>query len=373
MKIKCEKSSFLRGLQAVAKAVSNKNTVYALNGILITAKDNELIFSATDIEIAIEYREKDVTVVEEGSLIVPGRYVLEIAKKLPDTELELDSEGYTFFIRYGTSEITVNGMDKDEFPDFPVVEGEVRGVFPLYRFERDIREVAVAASGDESRPIFTGVLFEINGEEINFVATDTHRLAMKKSSWLAKGSQGEASVIVPNKILQEIIRLEAADDSLIEIVVGKKEISFRFENSLFISRLIEGKFPNYHQVIPAEDKIKAVAEVDAGYLLSTLERAFVLSKEMIREHVGRVNIALVNDSLTVDSRSPEMGHIHEEIPVIQQGEDMALMFNARYLLDILRVLDSDTVMMRFTGVNTPLLLGRKDDTGYVYLALPLKG
>ena len=180
-------------------------------------------------------------------------------------------------------------------------------------------------------------------------------------------------MIVPNKILQEIIRLEAGDDSLIEIVVGKREISFRFENTLFISRLIEGKFPNYHQVIPSEDKIRAVAEVDAGYLLSTLERAFVLSKELVREHVGRVNIALVNDGLTVDSRSPEMGHIHEEIPVIQQGEDMALIFNARYLLDILRVLDSESIMMRFTGTNTPLLLGRKDDTGYVYLALPLKG
>lgn len=373
MKIKCEKANFLRGLQAVAKAVSAKNTIYALSGILITAKDNALIFSATDIEIAIEYKEKNVTVIEEGSLIVPGRYILEIAKKLPDETLELISEGYTFFIRYGASEITVNGMDKDEFPDFPVVDGEVKGVFPLFRFERDIREVAVAASNDESRPLFTGVLFEINGEEINFVATDTHRLAMKKSSWLAKGSQSEASVIVPNKILQEIIRLEANDDSLIEIVVGTKEISFRFENTLFISRLIEGKFPNYHQVIPGEEKVKSVAEVDASYLLSTLERAFILSKELVRENVGRVSIALVNENLIVDSRSPEMGHIHEEIPVLQQGEDIALIFNARYLLDILRILNTDSIIMRFTGTNTPLLLGRKDDAGYVYLALPLKG
>lgn len=373
MKIKCEKYVFLRGLQAVAKAVSAKNTIYALSGILITAADNELIFRATDIEMAIEYREKDVTVLEKGSLILPGRYILEIAKKLPDEPLELVSEGYVFFIRYGSSEITVNGTDKEEFPDFPVVEGDMKGVFPLYRFERDIREVAVAASSDESRPLFTGVLFEIDGENVNFVATDTHRLAMKKSSWLNKGEKGNASVIVPNKILQEIIRLEADENSLIEIVIGDKEISFRFENVLFISRLIEGKFPNYHQVIPAEEKIKAVAEVDSSYLLSTLERAFILSKELVREHVGRVNIALVSDFLTVDSRSPEMGHIHEEIPVIQQGEDMALIFNARYLLDILRILDTESIQMKFTGINTPLLLGRKDDDHYVYLALPLKG
>lgn len=372
MKIKCEKANFLHGLQAVSKAVSAKNTIYALSGILITAKDQELIFSATDIEIAIEYREKDVTVIEEGSLIVPGRYILEFAKKLPDAPLELVSEGYTFFIRYGASEITINGMDKDEFPDFPVVEGDVRGVFPLYRFEKDIKEVAVATSNDETRPLFTGVLFEINGEKINFVATDTHRLAMKKSSWLSKGTESQASVIVPNKILQEIIRLEAKDDSLIEVVVGEKEISFRYENTLYISRLIEGKFPNYHQVIPADDRIKAVAEVDAGYLLSTLERAFILSRELVREHIGRVSIALVGDVLTVDSRSPEMGHIHEEIPVAQQGEDMALIFNARYLLDILRVLDAEQIVMRFTGTNTPLLLGRKDDSSYIYLALPLK-
>ncbi len=373
MKIKCEKASFLHGLQAVAKAVSAKNTIYALSGILIIAESDELIFRATNIEMAIEYREKDVTIVEEGSLVVPGRYILEIAKKLPDESLELASEGYTFFIRYGDSEITVNGMDREEFPDLPEVEGEVRGVFPLFRFERDIREVIVAASADESRPLFTGVLFEIDGEEVNFVATDTHRLAMKKSSWLSKGETGKVSIIVPNKILQEIIRLEAEEDSVVEIVVGAKEISFFTADTLFVSRLIEGNFPNYHQVIPAEDRVKAVAEVDAVFLLATLERAFVLSKELVREHIGRVNIALINERLVVDSRSPEMGHIHEEIPVAQQGEDMALIFNARYLLDILRVIDSERIVMRFTGVNTPLLLGRPDDDNYIYLALPLKG
>lgn len=372
MKIKCEKANFLKGLQTVAKAVSAKNTIYALSGILITAKNGELIFSATDIEIAIEYRDKDITVEEEGSLIIPGRYILEIAKKLPEGELELTNEGYTFIIRYGSSEITINGLDKEEFPDFPNVEGDVAGVFSLYRFERDIKEVAVAASADESRPLFTGVLFEIDGESVNFVATDTHRLAMKKSGWTATGKESSASVVVPNKILQEIIRTEIDEDSKLEVVIGAKQISFRHENTLYISRLIEGKFPNYHQVIPEESRVKAVAEVDAFFLLSTLERAFILSKELVREHVGRVSISLSNDNLTVDSRSPEMGHIHEEIPVQQQGEDMALIFNARYLLDILRVIESETIIMKFTGSNTPLVLGRKDDESYVYLALPLK-
>lgn len=372
MKIKCEKTNFLKGLQTVAKAVSAKNTIYALSGILIIAKDQELIFRATDIEIAIEYKDSDITVVEEGSLIIPGRYILEIAKKLPEGEIELTSEGYTFIIRYGSSEITVNGLDKEEFPDFAEVDGDVSGIFSLYRFERDIKEVAVAASADESRPLFTGVLFEIDGENVNFVATDTHRLAMKKSSWVATGKETSISVVVPNKILQEIIRTDMEEDSKLEVVIGMKQISFRYENTLYISRLIEGKFPNYHQVIPEEDRIKSVAEVDASYLLSTLERAFILSKELVREHVGRVSITLANDYLTVDSRSPEMGHIHEEIPVLQQGEDMSLVFNARYLLDILRVIESETILMKFTGSNTPLVLGRKDDESYTYLALPLK-
>ena len=373
MKIQCEKSTFLRGLQAVAKAVSVKNTIYALSGILLTAENDELIFRATNIEIAIEYREKDVTIVEEGSLVIPGRYILEIAKKLPDDSLELATEGYSFFIRYGASEITVNGFDKEEFPDLPQVEGNIKGVFPLFRFARDIREVIVAAGNDESRPLFTGVLFEIDGDTIDFVATDTHRLARKTSSWMYKGSGEEkTSLIVPNKILQEIIRLEAEEDSLIEVVAGENEISFRHEGTLFISRLIEGKFPNYHQVIPDEERIKAVAEVNADHLLATLERAFILSKELVREHIGRVHLALMDETLTIDSRSPDMGHIHEEIPVMQQGEDIALVFNARYLLDILRVIDSETIVMRFTGANTPLLLGRKDDDRYIYLALPLK-
>lgn len=373
MKIKCDKNSLVRGLQAVSKAVSVKNTIYALSGILLTAKENELIFSATDIEMAIEYREQDVTIEEEGSLIVPGRYMLEISKKLPETEIELETEGYTLFVRYGNSEITVNGLDKDEFPDFPVVDGIIKGEFRLFRFEEDIREVSIAVGTDESRPLFTGILFEFNGGEVNLVATDTHRLATKKSVWNSEGEGNSASVIVPNKVLQEIIRLEADDDTVIEVIVGKKEICFACDNRTYISRLIEGKFPNYHQVIPAEEKVKATAEVDVSYLLSTLERAFILSKELVKEHVGRINISLINDSLTVESRSPEMGHIHEEIAVAQQGEDISLIFNARYLLDVLRIIDSETAVLKFTGKASPLVIERNDRSGYIYLALPLKG
>lgn len=372
MKIKCEKSAFLRGLQTVAKAVSAKNTIYALSGILLTAKDNTLTFSATDIEIAIRCSEKDVTVVEEGSLILPGRYILEIAKKLPETELELVSEGYTFIIRYGNSEITVNGMDKAEFPDFPEIDAEVCGEFYLYRFEQDIREVSVATSTDESRPLFTGVLFEMEGSSVNFVATDTHRLALKKSSWLAEREYNKTSFIVPNKILQEVIRLEGEDDDKIKVMIGAKQIAFLYKDSIYISRLIEGKFPNYHQVIPGDDRVKSTAEVDCGFLLSILERAFILSKELVKEHVGRVSIALNEGNLYVDSRSPEMGHIHEELAVNSTGEDIALIFNARYLLDILRVVESEVVLMKFTGVNTPLVLNRINDDNYIYLALPLK-
>ena len=104
-----------------------------------------------------------------------------------------------------------------------------------------------------------------------------------------------------------------------------------------------------------------------------MERAFILSRELVREHIGRVSISLVNELMSVDSRSPEVGHIHEEIPVVQQGEDISLIFNARYLLDILRVIETENIIMRFTGVNTPLVLMRKDDDRYLYLALPLKG
>lgn len=373
MKIKCEKSEFLNGLQTVAKAISTKNTIYALSGILLFVENNELIFRATNIEMAIEYRQKEVTVLEQGSIVVPGRYILEIAKKLPDEMLELASEGYTFFIRYGNSEITVNGLDRDQFPDFPEIEGNYKGFMPLFRFSGDIKEVIVAAGTDESRPLFTGVLFEIDGEELSFVATDTHRLALRKSGWLNKGDEGKIAVIVPNKILQEIVRQEANDDALLEIVIGENEISFKCENKVYISRLIEGKFPNYHQVIPADDRVCSVVEVNASYLLSTLERAFILSRELVREHIGRVSISLVNELMSVDSRSPEVGHIHEEIPVVQQGEDISLIFNARYLLDILRVIETENIIMRFTGVNTPLVLMRKDDDRYLYLALPLKG
>lgn len=372
MKIRCEKESLLRGLQGVYRAVSTKNTIFALSGILLIAEEGVLTFKATDMEIAIEYREHNITIEEEGSIIVPARYILEIAKKLPSEEVTLFTEGYTVYIRYSGSEITINGLDQEEFPAFPQVNGDVAGRFDLEVFQKDIKEVSIASALDESRPAFTGVLFEIEGKNLRMVATDTHRLALKNTFWEPTGEKDTASVLIPAKILREISKLAAEDDETVEVVIGNHQVSFSVGNILFISRLIDGKFPNYHSVIPEESRFVASVEIDVRHFLATLDRASIMVKDQLRDRAGKARLILENETLAVHTQNVEVGKIHESIPVFQEGQDIEVVVNSRYMLDVLNVLEEETMVMKFTGPSTPMVMEGKDRKDYLYLTLPLK-
>ena len=372
MKIKCQRNNLLKGLQTVFRAVSTKNTLPSLSGILLVADKDSLTFQATDMEIAIQYREEDFELEEAGSLVLPGRYFFEIAKKLPDTELSLVVQNHTLMIKYENSEIEINGFDPEEFPVLPQVKGNIRGIFNLETLKQNLREVIIATSLDESRPIFTGILMEIEQERVNFIATDTHRLAFKKSAWEFEGEQEKAAVVIPNKILQEILKLGGEDNPNIKIFVDENQICFSVDSSLFISRLIEGKFPGYQQVIPAEEKIKTRVVVNGNHLLAILERATVMSRDQSGSRIGKVRLQIKGENMVVDSQSLEVGRIHEELPIYFEGEEMELYLNSRYLLDILKVADDDEIMMDLTGSMSPLILRRKDDASYLYLALPVK-
>lgn len=372
MKIQCQRDTLLKGLQTVFRAVSTKNTYPALSGILLTAKEDALIFQATDMEIAIQYTETDFVLEETGSLVLPGRYSFEIAKKLPDTELSLEVRHQTLVIRYENSEIEINGFDPEEFPALPEVKGNVRGKCNLENLKQILKEVIIAVSMDESRPIFTGILLEIEQERLNFIATDTHRLAFKQSLWQFEGEEEKAAVVIPNKILQEILKLNAEDNPNIEIAVDENQISFSVHDSLFISRLIEGKFPNYHQVIPGDDKVNTKAIVNGHQFLAILERAAVMNRDQSNGRIGKVRLQLAEEKMTVDSHASEIGRIHEEIPIYFEGEELELYLNSRYLLDILKVVDDEEIKIDFTGSLSPLVLRRKNDDSYLYLALPVR-
>ncbi len=372
MKIRCQRNTLLKGLQTVFRAVSTKNTLPSLSGILLTADKDSLTFQATDMEIAIQYKEEYFELEESGSIVLPGRYFFEIAKKLPDTELSLTVNHQTLTIQYDNSEIEINGFDPEEFPTLPQINGKIHGIFNLESLKRILREVIIAVSLDESRPIFTGILMEIEQERVNFVATDTHRLAFKKSAWEFEGERDKAAVVIPNKILQEILKLGSESNPNITIEVDENQISFSVENSLFISRLIEGKFPGYQQVIPAEEKIKTKVIVNGNHLLAILERATVMSRDQVGNRIGKVRLQIKEEKMVIDSQSAEVGRIHEELPIYFEGEEMELNLNSRYLLDILKIADDDEIVLDLTGSESPLIIRRKDDPSYLYLALPVR-
>lgn len=372
MKIKCGKDSLLKGLQSVYHAVSTKNTIFALSGILLEAKDGVFTYKATDMEVAMEYRDDSIVIEQEGSIILPGRYIMEIAKRLPDEEITLYTEGFTVYLQYSGSEITINGYDQEEFPAFSRISGDVSGEFTLDTFRSAVKEVSIAASADESKPAFTGVLFEINGNEVTMVATDTHRLALKHCQWENKGEKESASVLIPAKVLRELAKFTPDEEEKLTMVIGEKQVSFSLGNILLISRLIESKFPNYSSVIPDEGKFTSKAEVGVSHLLSTLERASVMVRDQSRERAGKAKFILENETLTIISQNEEIGKVNESIPVFQEGNDITLVVNSRYFIDFLTIIDTETAVVKFTGVSTSMVMVPKDDDSYLYLALPLK-
>lgn len=371
MKVRCERENLIKGIQTVARGVSSKNTIQILNGILITAKDNELIFNSTDLEIAIEYRD-EMIIEEEGSIVIPGKYFSDIVRKLPNTEILLISENNTLKILYNNSEININGYDGEEFPLLPELDGSIKGNMDYDILKEIVKITSIAVSYDESRPVFTGILMQINDNKINFVATDTHRLALKESVWMIDSDLKEGSFIVPNRVLQEVTKVQADDNELVEIVISDKQIKFAIGNTIIVSRLIEGQYPMYKQVIPGANKVKTVSYVDNQILLETLDRASIMVKDQYKERSGNVRLSVEDNVMNINSNSPELGKIHEEILVHTEGENIDLSLNSRYLMDVLKVIDSDIIKIDFTGNVSPIIIRMKDDDSYLYLALPIK-
>ena len=227
MKIEIAKEDLVYAVNSVEKAVSAKNTVPVLSGIMISAKDNRVTFRATDLERAIECT-VNTPVEEEGELVAPGRKLSQLAKGLSAGNIILESSDCeNLLIKYNRGQISMPCYDTEEFPLLPAASGDISGKIPVKVFRRLVRQTGIAASMDELRPVFTGMMLEIKDNDITFVATDTHRLTVGRVVW--QGS-GEKTVIIPNKVMQEVARLAANDDDNIHITVSKSQVFFGFAN-----------------------------------------------------------------------------------------------------------------------------------------------
>lgn len=398
MEINTKKEDLLYGVQMVQKAVIAKNTLPILAGVLFQTKNNVLKIMATDLEIGIKCT-IPVTTVKEGSAVIPAKYLIDIIRKLPNVpiNIKLDEENNIITIKYNSSEeysvkeFKLHGFKKEEFPSFPTVEDETEIDFniPVLVLKELLREILFATGLDENKPVFTGVLFKIEEKNnLALVATDTHRLALRKTSLAECQLQNLTSVIIPGRTLKELARIisnihsfQSTEDldqqnELVKIIISNNQALFILKNTILISRLIEGNFPVYDQVIPKgyQSRLKFKTKE----LLASIERAALLTKT--NNQIIKLNTKLLESpnhkqDLLLVTANTEIGAIYEEINIHLEGEPVQIAFNAGYLTDILRTISAEKIYFELSGPLNPGVIKPvtiTDGEEYLVLILPVR-
>lgn len=368
MKIIATKENLLEGINTVQKAVSNKNTIPILAGIHLKAEDNKLHFRATDLELGIECV-VPVQVINEGEIVLPARHFSDLVRKLPNTKIIInylpDIIGVS--IQYDEAEVNLKGWPSEEFPLIPDLEGNFLITLDTNLLKNMIKQTLFATANDENRPIFTGVLFEIEENQLFMVSTDTHRLVLKIGK-ISNNVEKKLSLIIPGKTLAEVSRIiKDESEELLTIKGNNNQISFETTDIKIISRLIEGKYPNYKQVIPSE--YRTLFKVKTKALQETIERANLFASE--KDGTSVIKMQIFDGFLEVTSRS-EMGHVEEKLPIYLEGDNTEIAFNAKYFLDALKVIDAEDINMTLSGSLSPGIIKSDNHDNFTYLILPLR-
>ncbi|HHV58876.1 MAG TPA: DNA polymerase III subunit beta [Clostridiaceae bacterium] len=364
MKLVCSRENLHNGVNIVQKAVSAKSTMPILQGILIEAGDT-LKLTGNDLEIGIEcVVESDI--MEKGSVVVNAKMFGEIIRKLPDSDVSLDynEESGIVVIKCGKSLFKIHAMSSEGFPALPEVKKENSFSVESSLLRDLIRQTIFAVGTDEFRAILTGCLIESKNNELNFVALDGFRIALRKHN--LEGDIPDFSLVVPGKTLNEILKILQYTDCDIAIYNSKNQILFDAGNFKLVSRLLEGEFFNYRNAIPEDFETKIT--VDTKELLSSIERAYLISIE----EQGRnypVDFKLYNDTLMITSDTTK-GSVKEELEVEMEGSDLEVSFNPLYFIEALRVIDDEKINIYFRSIGA-CTIKPTEGNSFVYMILPL--
>jgi len=368
LKIIVNKNNFLEILQKVQRAVSSKNAVLALAGILLeTTEEGKLKLSATDLEIGMEAM-TPAQILEQGKIVLPAKYLVEIVRKLGEDPIQIivDKQNNTANIHSGSFNLNIHGYSPDDFPAIPWIQQGFCCSLQQPFLKEMLRQTSFAVSHDETRPFLTGVLISLE-EKLRLVATDGHRMALREADFSFPEEEVTRKVIVPAKTINELSRvLGDEENSLVEMVIGENQASFQLENLRLITRLIEGQFPNYRQIIPQNYKTRV--RVQREDLADALERASLI----VKGESNIVKIILQKEKMIITSNTPEIGRSQEEIACFLEGEELQIAFNFKYFLDVLKILDSEEVTIDFTGSLSPSIIRAVEMNNYTYIIMPVR-
>lgn len=367
MKFSAPKENLLYGISAVQKAISAKNTVPILSGIYLKAENGRLTFAATDLEIAIECT-VPALVITEGEIVLPGRYFAELTRRLPDGEVifEYQPEAVSMKITYENAESTIKGWNGEEFPTINQINGDnIISIAPV-EFKNLVRQTTFCANKDDVRPVFTGALLEVENDKLKMIATDSYRLSYKSGN-IQNPKACTFQKVVPVKALEELSRiLKDDEEDMLYITYNQNQMSFYNSEIRFNTRLIDSNYPDYRRVIPQNHQ--TLIKFKKRNLQNTIDRATLFSSE--KDGTNVIKIIIEDENINITSQS-DYGKIDENLPIYQEGENLAIAFNARYLTDAFKTMDYEDLQATFSGsLGAAVFTGNNDD--YLYLILPLR-
>ncbi len=364
MKFSAEREAILTPLQAVIGVVERRQTMPILANVLVAGRDNQLSMTATDLEVELVAK-ANVTLQQPGEVTLPGRKLLDIIRALPDkAQITIAVEGERATVRSGRSRFTLTTLPAGDFPTVEDIRSQQTLTISQAALRRLLDKTHFSMAQQDVRYYLNGMLLEAEGNMLRTVATDGHRLAFCEAA-LEVDAGAVQQVIVPRKGVLELQRLMAGD-GVVELAIGSNHVRVQIEDIRFTSKLIDGRFPEYSRVIPANPTKKVGADRDI--LRAALQRAAILSNEKYRG----IRLAVKSGLLTLQSHNPEQEEAEEELEVNYDGEELEIGFNVTYLLDALAAIDGGEVEIGLTDSNNSCLLSAASTPNVKYVVMPMR-
>ena len=373
MKFTIKKDLLLDALNKVTRAISTKNLIPVLAGVKFDLKKKKLTLTASDNDITIQTviesnNEDDFKIENEGSIIIQGKYILDIVRKLPDKYINIEVvDELKILIYTENSEFNLNGISESEYPNIGLEESKKKVSINAGIFKNIVNQTAFASSNEESKPVLTGINFNIVGDVLECNSTDSYRLA-RKIVKLDKESEENYNIVIPSHNIVEFCKILTDDDETVELHIFNNKILFKTGNLKFESRLINGTYPNTSNLLPDDSLLVVSTNLNDFY--DVIDRVSILTSD---KEKNIVTLETVDDVLILRSSSAEIGRVEEKMPITKNNnENIKISFSAKYMMEALKSFSTETVDIHFVGEIKPILIKSSEDTSLTQLVLPIR-
>lgn len=369
MKFIVKKNILLENLLNTSKAISSRNLIPILTGIKFDLKEDGLYMYASDTDVSIRTyipKEQLTSLDETGSIVIGGKYIVEIIRKLPDVDITLEViDGYKLIITTDNTEFNLNGINPNEFPNLDLDETKEPIMLKIGVFKEIINQTVFAISQNETRPLLTGINFKFNKNNLEVIATDSYRLS-RKFIEIDHSVENSIDMVIPGKNLIEFIKMLDDDSEALEMHLFSNKVLFKYKNLVFLSRLLSGTYPASANVIPNEFNIEF--ECSFSDLYNMIDRASLLTSD--REK-NIIKLSLSSNELMISSNSPEIGRVEEKMS-IDYDKEISISFSSKFMLDAIKSFNRDKITICMNNDSSPIIIKNNDDNSLIQLVLPIK-